>query len=56
MGSPIAPTKAQYAQLQSAGQLEMLAPATTIESRNGRANLAFTLPRQGVSLLVLEWM
>ena len=56
MGSPIAPTKAQYAQLQSAGELEMLAPATTIESKNGRANLAFTLPRQGVSLLVLEWI
>jgi xylan 1,4-beta-xylosidase len=56
MGSPIAPIKAQYAQLQSPGQLEMPAPATTIESRNGRANLAFTLPRQGVSLRVLEWM
>ena len=56
MGSPIAPDRSQYDQLLSAGRLATLedAPATVIV-RHGIATLNFTLPRQAVSLVVLEW-
>ena len=56
MGSPTAPTDAQYAQLVKGGQLasDSTAPAT-IPIQEGAARLKLTLPRQGVSLVVLEW-
>ena len=56
MGSPIAPDRSQYDQLSAAGRLATLedAPATVIV-RHGIATLNFPLPRQAVSLLVLEW-
>lgn len=54
LGSPTAPSRGQYAQLEAAAQLAQLkdAPAT-IGISNGTARLQFTLPRQGVSLLVV---
>jgi xylan 1,4-beta-xylosidase len=55
MGSPQQPTPAQYAQLEQAGQLNTLAPAESITVKDGKATVQFMLPRQGVSLLVLEW-
>jgi xylan 1,4-beta-xylosidase len=56
MGSPIAPTRAQYAQLLAAARLAPLAGAPgTVRVDGGRATLAFALPRQAVSLVVLEW-
>jgi len=60
MGSPVAPTEKQYAALQKASELATLegesesAPAR-IAIANGVATLDFTLPRQAVSLLVVEW-
>jgi xylan 1,4-beta-xylosidase len=56
MGSPIAPDPAQYAAMQKASALATLeeSPAT-VGLAGGRATLAFTLPRQGVSLLVVRW-
>jgi xylan 1,4-beta-xylosidase len=56
MGSPIAPDRKQYAELEQAGELATLddAPATVPVS-SGRATLDFALPRQAVSLLLLEW-
>ncbi len=56
MGSPTAPTDAQYAQLLKAGQLaaDSLSPAV-VSVKDSTARLKLTLPRQGVSLLVLEW-
>ncbi len=55
-GSPVAVTRPQYAQLQHASQLTLLTDAPTSTAiANGTANLKFTLPRQGVSLVVLEW-
>jgi xylan 1,4-beta-xylosidase len=56
MDSPAAPTAAQVAQLEAAGQLGRLegAPAT-IDVKDGRASLPITLPRQAVSLVVVEW-
>lgn len=54
-GSPVAVTKPQYAQLEAASQLTLLTAAPTSATvANGTANLKFTLPRQGVSLLVLD--
>jgi xylan 1,4-beta-xylosidase len=53
MGSPVAPTRAQYDELREAGQLQML-PAASVPISKGMAQIDFTLPRQGVSLLLLE--
>ena len=55
LGSPTAPTDAQYAQLVAAGQLAALGDPTVVPVANGAAMLKFALPRQAVSLLVLEW-
>lgn len=54
MGAPAWPTPEQYAELQAASGLETLAPPETLMSPGGRDSIDFTLPRQGVSLLVLE--
>jgi xylan 1,4-beta-xylosidase len=55
MGSPPQPTPQQYARLERAGQLAALGAPQTVRVSNGSATLRFELPRQGVSLLVLEW-
>jgi xylan 1,4-beta-xylosidase len=57
MGSPAAPTPEQYTELEAAGQLALLqnaAPSLLPVTTEGTATLHFSLPRQGVSLLVLE--
>ncbi|HUG11596.1 MAG TPA: beta-xylosidase [Opitutaceae bacterium] len=56
MGSPVAPNEQQYATLEKVSALTPLTgePAT-VTITEGSAALDFTLPRQGVSLLVLEW-
>lgn len=54
MGSPAAPDAQQYAELESASKLATLDAANAIRIENGKAKLTFTLPRQGVSLVVLE--
>lgn len=56
MGAPAAPSPAQVKELEAAGQLARLggAPAT-IAVADGRASLPITLPRQAVSLVVVEW-
>ena len=55
MGSPVAPNNAQYAALKLAGGLAELEPASRAPVANGGVTLKFTLPRQGVSLVVLDW-
>lgn len=55
MGSPQKPTAEQYAQLERAGQLAEVADAAKLTSEKGNAMIRLSLPRQGVSLLVLEW-
>ena len=55
MGSPQPPTKAQYETLARAGRLQPLEPPRKIRAVNGRVRLAFTLPRQAVSLVRLTW-
>jgi xylan 1,4-beta-xylosidase len=56
LGSPVAPDPKQYAALEQAGNLATLedAPAS-VALANGKATLEFKLPRQGVSLVVVEW-
>jgi xylan 1,4-beta-xylosidase len=56
MGSPIAPNVKQYAELQEASKLATLTGApTTARVEGGVARVPFSLPRQGVSLLVFQW-
>jgi xylan 1,4-beta-xylosidase len=55
MGSPQNPTAQQITELEKAGQLQMLGASEKINTKNGEANIQFTLPRQGVSLLKLDW-
>jgi xylan 1,4-beta-xylosidase len=56
MGSPIAPNQRQYSQLQEASNLARLADApATMRVEQSATTLKFTLPRQGVSLVMVEW-
>ncbi|HEY4934137.1 MAG TPA: beta-xylosidase, partial [Terriglobales bacterium] len=53
MGSPQQLTAGQYAELERAGQLQLLESPRRIASEGGRIHLQFSLPRHGVSLLRL---
>jgi xylan 1,4-beta-xylosidase len=56
MGSPIAPNRDQYTAMQKASELAVLAESpSTVSIANGQTMLRFALPRQAVSLVVLEW-
>ena len=55
MGLSAAPTPEEYAELEKAGQLAMLNQPSTSQIHEGKATVHFTLPRQAVSLLVLDW-
>jgi xylan 1,4-beta-xylosidase len=55
MGSPIAPDEKQYAQLEAAGKLAQMEAPATVRIDGGQATLPLALPRQAVSLVVLEW-
>lgn len=55
MGSPQNPSAEQIAELERAGQLQLLGSPQWVKTRNGEANIQFTLPRQGVSLIKLDW-
>jgi xylan 1,4-beta-xylosidase len=55
MGSPARPTPGQYAALERAGQLARLEEPRVVDVTEGRVSLSFTLPRQAVSLITLDW-
>ncbi|MFZ0964865.1 MAG: beta-xylosidase [Terriglobia bacterium] len=55
LGSPLNPTPEQYAQLEAAGQLQMLESPHWLTSHAGRLEADFSLPVEGVSLLVASW-
>jgi xylan 1,4-beta-xylosidase len=55
MGSPQKPTPEQYAKLEQAGRLATLGDDEPVRVEKGSATLRLTLPRQAVSLLVIEW-
>jgi xylan 1,4-beta-xylosidase len=56
LGSPAKPDRQQYDQMSAASELATLADApATVAITGGKAELRFMLPRQGVSLLTLDW-
>ena len=55
MGSPQPPSSTQYSELEKASELATLKGPTAVDIASDRATMSFTLPRQGVSLIVLEW-
>ncbi|MDE3067576.1 MAG: beta-xylosidase [Verrucomicrobiota bacterium] len=55
MGSPLRPTPEQFAQLEKAGQLAELGPPQNLRVQDGQMDLKFDLPREAVSLLVIDW-
>jgi xylan 1,4-beta-xylosidase len=54
MGEPQNPTPDQYAELEKAGQLALLTTPEEIHCNQGSVSLRFELPRQAVSLLVID--
>jgi xylan 1,4-beta-xylosidase len=55
LGAPVAPDDEVYAQLLKAGELATLDPPAPVHLSRGAGRLSFALPRQGVSLLVIDW-
>ncbi len=55
MGSPKAPSAEQIAELEKAGQLQLLTSPEWINPKNGTANISVKLPRQAVSFLKFSW-
>jgi xylan 1,4-beta-xylosidase len=55
MGGPQNPTATEYARLEAAGRLAVIDEETAVKAEAGRILLRTRLPRQGVSLLRLEW-
>ena len=55
MGSPIAPTRQQYDELEAASRLAVLEEPRSASAADGTLRLTFALPRQAVSLVTIEW-
>jgi xylan 1,4-beta-xylosidase len=55
MGSPQDPTPDQYAQLKSAGQLQLLTSPEWLDVASGAVTITTNLPREATSLLHLTW-
>jgi xylan 1,4-beta-xylosidase len=55
MGSPQNPTAAQITELEKAGQLETVSPPKALILKSTVLALDIDLPRQGVSLLKIDW-
>ena len=55
MGSPLAPNETQYRRLLEASKLATIDQPAPVRASSGTRDIRFTLPRQGVSLLVLDW-
>jgi xylan 1,4-beta-xylosidase len=55
MGSPASPSTEQCAELERAGQLQLLTSPGWIPIHSSRAQLKFLLPRQAMSLVRLSW-
>ncbi|HSU31994.1 MAG TPA: hypothetical protein VLJ11_12250 [Bryobacteraceae bacterium] len=55
LGSPQSPSPDQYKQLEEAGQLQLLESPRWIDKTSDQADLKFSLPLQGISLVELSW-
>ncbi len=54
LGSPARPTSDQYGELERSSHLSLLNSPEWLRSVNRALTIRFTLPRQGVSLIVVE--
>jgi xylan 1,4-beta-xylosidase len=54
LGSPTRPTPEQYAQLERSSNLTLIGSPEWVRPANGDVTLHFNLPRQAVSLVVLD--
>lgn len=55
MGSPQKPTTEQIKTLEAAGQLQLLTSPEWMSVKDGKLEVPFDLPRQGVSLIRVSW-
>ena len=55
MGSPASLGESERARLAQIGRLDTLAAPGRVVLAGGTATIPFSLPRQGVSLVTLEW-
>ncbi len=55
MGSPQSPTKEQIAELEKAGQLQVIGEPKRMKCISGKIVLNITMPQQAVTLLQLKW-
>jgi xylan 1,4-beta-xylosidase len=55
MGSPKDPSVAQINELEKAGQLKTMSKPGKVNVAGGKVEVAIALPRQGVSLVKLDW-
>jgi xylan 1,4-beta-xylosidase len=55
LGSPQSPTPDQVSQLEKAGHLATLARPSSVRVHDGAAMIPFSLPRQAISLVTIEW-
>jgi xylan 1,4-beta-xylosidase len=55
MGSPAEPAPDQYQTLEQSGRLATIEAPASASTDSGGTSLQFNLPRQGISLIVLQW-
>ena len=55
LGAPQNPTEEEYQNVEEAGHLKLLTSPKWINIENNAAKIEFSLPRQGVSFIKLEW-
>jgi xylan 1,4-beta-xylosidase len=55
LGSPVAPDDDVYARLLQESELSTLDESLPVQLKRGAGRINFILPRQGVSLLVVDW-
>jgi xylan 1,4-beta-xylosidase len=55
MNSPLEPTAEQFAELENAGKLAEMNSQKNLRVKNCDAILRINLPRQAVSLIVIDW-
>lgn len=55
LGSPPAPSPAEFAELRTAAELALLDPIHFLDVRDGAVEIAFDLPRFAVSLIEVRW-
>ncbi len=55
IGAPQQPTEEEFCEVEEAGQLKLLTSPMWISGKKSGTKIQFSIPRQGVSLIKLEW-